>query len=379
VRIAVTGADGFLGWHVRAALRARNEDDVVPVGRALLEGPAELLDQAFAGVDAVLHLAGVNRAEPDELRDLNLALAARVTDALDRLAITPAVVYSDSIQAGNGSAYGDGKAAAAEHLLAWGAKSGARVVDLVLPNIFGEHGRPSYNSFVATFCEAIARGGSPTVLEDREVPLRHVQDVADDLLAAVDGERAGRLEVAGVPLLVTDVLERLRGFHELYHTGEVPDVRDHVDLCLFNTYRSYCFPEHYPIHPQVHSDARGHLFETVRLHGGQAQVFCSSTNPGFTRGEHFHRRKIERFQVIRGEAVIALRKVLTEETVNYAVSGDKPSIVDMPTLWSHNITNVGDGELVTLFWTADLLDPSNPDTYSDVVTRVSDDPMLAGA
>jgi UDP-2-acetamido-2,6-beta-L-arabino-hexul-4-ose reductase len=144
-------------------------------------------------------------------------------------------------------------------------------------------------------------------------------------------------------------------------------VREHVDLCLFNTYRSYCFPQHYPIHPVVHQDPRGELFESVRLHGGQAQVFCSSTNPGYTRGEHFHRRKIERFQVIRGEAVIALRKVLTDETVSYRVTGDKPSIVDMPTLWSHNITNVGDGELVTLFWTADLLDKENPDTYPDVV------------
>lgn len=367
MRIVVTGGDGFLGWHVRGALRARNVDEVVSVGRDVLEGSEEGLDAALAGADAVLHLAGVNRDEPEALRALNLSLAARVTSSLDRLGSTPSIVYSNSIQAGNGTPYGDGKAAAAEHLLAWGAGHGTAVADVVLPNIFGEHGRPSYNSFVATFADAIARGETPTVLEDRVVPLRHVQDIADDLIAALDGGATGRVEVSSTPLAVTDVLDRLRWFHELYRTGEVPDVREHVDLCLFNTYRSYCFPQHYPIHPVVHQDPRGELFESVRLHGGQAQVFCSSTNPGYTRGEHFHRRKIERFQVIRGEAVIALRKVLTDETVSYRVTGDKPSIVDMPTLWSHNITNVGDGELVTLFWTADLLDRENPDTYPDVV------------
>jgi UDP-2-acetamido-2,6-beta-L-arabino-hexul-4-ose reductase len=241
------------------------------------------------------------------------------------------------------------------------------VVDLRLPNIFGEHGRPGYNSFVATFCDSLARGEQPAVLNDVEVPLRHVQDVADDLIGALALASSESRTLPARGETVSDVLARLVGFHDLYRTGEVPDLRDPFDLALFNTYRSYCFPSHYPIHPPLMSDPRGDLFECLRLHGGQAQVFCSSTNPGHTRGNHYHRRKLERFQVLRGEAVIALRRLFTNEIVEFEVSGDQPSIVDMPTLWVHNIRNVGQGELLTLFWTADLLDRANPDTFAEVV------------
>jgi UDP-2-acetamido-2,6-beta-L-arabino-hexul-4-ose reductase len=376
MRVAVTGAHGFVGWHLRAALRARNTDTVVAVGRELDTDP-EALDRLLAGVDAVVHVAGVNRDEPTVLRDTNARLATRLTESLDRAGSAPTIVYANSIQAGNGTPYGDGKQAAADHLAAWGAAHHAPVVDVQLPNVFGEHGRPAYNSFVSTFCAELARGTAPTVVEDREVPLRHVQDVADDLIAALELSGSTVLEPAATMLTVTDVLARLSGFRDLYARGEIPDVVAPIDLALFNTYRSYCFPDLYPLRPTVNSDARGELFECLRAHGGQAQVFCSSTVPGAVRGNHFHRRKIERFQVLRGDALISLRKVLTGETVEYRVSGSDPGAVDMPTLWSHNIVNVGDTELLTLFWTADLLDPAAPDTYADTVD--SDDHPTSAA
>jgi UDP-2-acetamido-2,6-beta-L-arabino-hexul-4-ose reductase len=201
---------------------------------------------------------------------------------------------------------------------------------------------------------------------DREVPLLHAQDAADVLIGALQSD-AARIDPPGTPRTVSDVLARLMGFRDLYAKAEIPDVDDPFDLALFNTYRSYRFPQMFPFLPVVHADQRGELFECLRAHRGKAQVFCSSSVPGAVRGNHFHRRKVERFQVLRGEAVISLRKVLTGELVEFRVSGDTPSLVDMPTLWSHNITNVGDTELLTLFWTADLLDQDNPDTYQDLV------------
>ena len=86
-----------------------------------------------------------------------------------------------------------------------------------------------------------------------------------------------------------------------------------------------------------------------------------------TRGEHFHLRKIERFVVLAGQATITLRRVFSHETVAFSVSGVRPCIVDMPTLWAHKITNTGSSHLTTLFWTHELFDPSRPDTYSDPV------------
>lgn len=366
MKIAITGAAGFLGWHLRCALRARNTDVVVCVdARLMADGPA--LDEALTGVDAVIHLAGINRDDDVVLRDGNAELALSLTSSLDRVDARPRVVYSNSIQAGNGSAYGDGKQAAAEHLAKWAARVGACVVDVRLPNIFGEHGRPHYNSVVATFCYELANGGDPTIIEDRTIPLLHAQDAVDVLVEATDRGESGVLTPAGQELAVSDLLATLREFRRSYATGQIPDITHPTELALFNTYRSYSFPNAFPMHPTLHEDPRGSFFECTRAAGSPSQVSCSTTVPGVTRGDHFHRRKVERFQVLRGTAVIELRRVFDSEILTFPVSGQLPAFVDMPTMWSHSITNTGSDELVTLFWAADLFDPDAPDTYADPV------------
>ncbi len=365
MKVAVTGADGFLGWHTRCLLKARGVDEVVPIGRSIAS-PQDL-DHAVAGVDVVIHLAGVNRAEERRLRDENLSLAEQITSALDRVSVTPAVVYANSIHSGNGTAFGDGKLAAAEHFASWGMRSGSPVADVHLPNLFGEHGRPHYNSFVATFCHELASGNQTNVTDDREVPLMHVQQAANTLLTMARDRRSGRVDPPGRPMLVTAIVEKLLTFRDLYAQGDIPEVRDPFDLDLFNTYRSFCFPTHYPIYPQRHSDQRGVLFDCLRAHGGESQVFCSSTRPGFTRGEHFHLRKVERFLVLRGKAEISLRRLFDDAVIRFEVVGDRPAIVDMPTMWAHNLTNIGSDELMTLFWAHEILDPDNADTYPERV------------
>lgn len=366
MKIAITGAAGFLGWHARCALRARGEDEVVPITRD--DWTPGRLGELVAGTDLVLHLAGANRAEPEELREGNAALARDLTAALDSGAATPTVVYANSIHAGDGTPFGDGKAVAAEHLLAWGRAAGAPVVDVRVPNLFGEHGRPLYNSVVATFCHLLATGGTPEIDQDRELPLLHAQDAVDQMLGlAAAAMGCSTTTLPGAPMTVSAVLALLQRFAALYATGDIPPLPDPLHLALFNTYRSFTFPAQFPIRPQLRADNRGHLFECVRAHGGQSQVFCSTSHPGITRGEHFHRRKVERFQVLSGRAEIALRRLFDAEIVRFEVSGEKPAIVDMPTMWAHSITNIGDSELMTLFWAHEVLDPANPDTYAEPV------------
>ena len=118
----------------------------------------------------------------------------------------------------------------------------------------------------------------------------------------------------------------------------------------------------------LNSDHRGVLFEAVKSQSG-GQTFLSTTGPGITRGDHFHLHKVERFLVLQGEAVIRIRKVLTDTVHEFQVSGEKPAAVDMPTLHTHSIENVGSKPLLTLFWTHDLFDPENPDTYADTVLK----------
>ncbi len=156
---------------------------------------------------------------------------------------------------------------------------------------------------------------------------------------------------------MAEVYDLLCGFHDRYITGDIPPLLSDFDLHLFNTLRAAMFPDRYPIDLTKHSDSRGDLVECVRSHGGQGQTFVSTTHPGITRGEHFHLAKIERFVVLRGRARISLRRLLHDGVVNFDVSGDEPCVIDMPTLWAHNITNTGSEELVTLFWTNTVFDP----------------------
>ncbi|WP_395657306.1 NAD-dependent epimerase/dehydratase family protein [Nocardioides sp.] len=369
MRVIITGGHGFLGWHTAARLRALHEMEVVRLGRAEFADPDGLV-QHIRRADVVLHLAGVNRAASDEeVRAGNVALATQLAAALVAASKPVRVVYANSIQARGKSPYGCGKAEAGDLIRAATAAAGGSLADVILPNLFGEHGRPEYNSFVATFCHLIANDGAPSIIQDIEVPLLHAQAAAEVLLSAMIGDQDVVIEPTGEPRSVSEILDQIRGFHNVYRNGDIPALPDSFSVDLFNTYRSYTFPEQFPRFATVHADARGELFETVRSHGGKGQSFVSVTRPGYTRGEHYHLRKIERFYVVRGAAEISLRRLLHDEVIRFTVSDDRPGYIDMPTMWVHNLTNVGNNDLVTIFWTDQLLDPDDPDQYPDRVVQ----------
>lgn len=361
MKIILTGTNGFLGWHTRVRLRSLTDHEVVCVTR---DNWADLND-LVEGADAIIHVAGINRGAPHEVNDGNVQLAEDIATALKANGTVTRIVYANSIWAGTGSPYGEGKAKANAVLAEAAADAGATYTDVRLPNIFGEGGRPNYNSFVATFVQKVIAGESPELL-DRPIRLLHVQAAAQTLIDGLT-TTLPNLEPLGAETGVQKVWDTLVSMKALYDTGDVPPLLNELDIELFNTLRAAMFPDHYPIILTQHADNRGDLVETVRAHGGQGQTFVSTTHPGITRGEHFHLEKVERFVVIRGKARISLRKVFTDEVISFDVSGDAPSVIDMPTMWVHNITNTGDEELVTLFWAHELFDPQSPDTFWEPV------------
>lgn len=372
MRVLLTGAGGFLGWHIRVRLRATTDYETVPVTRSSWPD----LDRLVSDVDAVVHVAGVNRGTDAEVREGNIELAEDLAAAVRRSGARPRIVFANSVQCGNLTPYGDGKAGAAAVLGRLAAELGTPAVDVRLPNLFGEHGRPRYNSFVPTFVEAVLEGQTPHI-EDRPIVLMHVQEAAQVLLDALQGE-ARLVEPTGTPTTVQAVFDTIAQFHRMYATGDIPPLRTDLDVDLFNTLRSAMFPAHYPIRLVSRTDHRGSLVEVVRAHGGQGQTFVSTTRPGMTRGDHFHLRKVERFVVLAGRATITLRRMFSDETVSFPVSGIQPCIVDMPTLWAHNIANTGSSHLTTLFWTHELFDPSRPDTYAEPVAASPRELVNAG-
>lgn len=362
MRVLITGAAGFLGWHTRLRLHAQNQHEVSVATR---ENWADLT-RLVADADAVIHVAGINRGEDSEIEEGNIQLAQDVADAVTATARPVRLVYANSIQSGNGTAYGTGKERAGGVLRGL-QHSGNTVVDVRLPNIFGEHGRPRYNSFVATFVHAVAAGEEPQVT-DRQLDLLHVQDAAQALIDGLTTD-APRLDPLGAPVGVGEVLALLQDFGASYATGEFPDLSTPFRVRLFNCYRAALFPTHYPIMLQPHSDARGTFVETVRSRGGEGQSSFSTTVPGVTRGEHYHLEKIERFAVVSGQATIALRRMFTDKIVEFAVNGARPCAVDMPVGWVHNITNTGEDVLITQFWSHELFRPDAPDTFPHPVQQ----------
>ncbi|NEE00188.1 polysaccharide biosynthesis C-terminal domain-containing protein [Phytoactinopolyspora halotolerans] len=359
MRIAVTGATGFLGWHVLCRAFASGVT-AVPVDRSALTSP-ELLADVLRNVHAVVHCAGVNRGADSDVLDGNLAVARALADAVRRAGQPIRIVYANSVHSRGGTAYGVAKRKAGE-LLA-GAVPGA-YSDVVLPNVFGEHGRPYYNSFVATFCRDVADGRPPADVSDRDVVLLHAQDAAGVLEHEAHSTGDRTIEPDGESIRVAEVLDILREFESTYRSGELPDLTGRFRTSLFHTYRSHLFPERFPIELTRRTDSRGTLLECVRtgVTGGQALV--STTVPGAVRGEHVHLRKFERFVVLDGQAEIAMRRLFTDHLVRFQVSGDRPVLVDMPTMWTHNLTSIGERPTTAFFWTNEVFHPDDPDTFA---------------
>jgi UDP-2-acetamido-2,6-beta-L-arabino-hexul-4-ose reductase len=371
--IAITGASGFFGWHLRVRLHAIHPGaDVRLIDRTVL-GDDTGLASALRGVDAVVHLAGANRGLDDMVYETNIELARRLVAAVDAIGGTPQVVFANTSHASGETPYGRSKQEAGATLVEWGRRTGGPVANVHFPNLFGEGGRPNYNSAVATFCRDLTEGRVSQVNPDGRTELLHVQDASAIVLDSIRTRYDGSRRIEGLPLPVPEVYERLRRFRDGYQGATLPELGNRTDLRLFNALRTAMFPAHYPMPLDSHRDPRGAFVELARGHG-QTQTSFSTTAPGGTRGEHYHFDKIERFVVLRGRATMRLRRLFSDEVVTFEVTGDEPVIVDMPPLFAHNITNVGDDDLLTVFWANDHFDPAAPDTFPELVG-----PAMAGA
>lgn len=373
MKFVITGAGGLIGWHAAARLHAVNcaarfkgeraPFDVVGLDHAGFDDDATL-QAAVQGADAVLHFAGVNRASDADVEAGNPQIAHRLVAACKTVGAQPHIVYANSTHAASDTPYGRSKRLAGEII----ATLGGRYTDLVLPHIYGECARPRYNNVTATFIEAVIAGDTPDINPDGKVALLHAGAAAQSAIDAVTSGHSGVLQPHARVTPVPELFTTLQRFHADYGQNIYPDLSDPFTLTLFNSYRAALYPDGFPRPLKLNTDARGTLFEAVKG-GGGGQTFLSTTKPGITRGDHYHLNKVERFLVVQGDAVIRVRKVLGDMVWEYRVSGDQPAPVDMPTMHTHSIENVGDGDLLTLFWTHDLFDPQAPDTYFDPVLK----------
>lgn len=364
-QIAITGASGFIGLHTRWEVARSGVGVVVSIDRDTMSDPATLQD-ALRDVDVVVHLAGLNRGDPTALEVVNIGLAQRLADALDHGRQTR-IVFASSTQRHRDNPYGRAKRKA-EQVLA-GAE---HIEDVVaeITNVFGPGSRPFYNSVVATFCHQLTRGEEVTIHEDAQLELLWVGDLARQLVELATSEDPPGHVVPGphhgtTVLELADELSRLRDVH--FERRWVPDTPSPLSHHLYGTLVTYAEPQRHEHRPQHHSDDRGGLFEAVQYQSTEGQAFVSTSAPHVVRGDHYHTRKHEKFCVLAGEAVIRLRWMGGDEVVEFPVDGSSPAVVDMPWFWAHHIENVGDTELITLFWASELFDPDDADTWIEPV------------
>lgn len=368
--VLVTGAKGFIGQNLCVALRERKDLELL---EADLDTPAEVFEAYVAKADLIYHLAGVNR--PKDLSEFTTGNAG-TAELLVQLALesgrAPAVVLSSSVQAALDNPYGLSKREAERIVMDYADRSGAKAYIYRLQNAFGKWSRPFYNSVVSTFCYQAAHGQEFRIDDPTKVvEFVYVDDIVRSFVGILDDlepvRRGGFCVVeSSYPVSLGQLAEKLTRFVASRRDCVLPELSDVFEKKLYSTYLSYLEPEAFAYPAEKKADARGYLFELIKSpHAGQ--IFVSRTLPGITRGNHYHHTKVEKFCVVDGRARIAFRHIASGERISLEVEGEDCRVVDIPPGWTHNITNIGERDLITLFWANEIFDAQNPDTiYAEV-------------
>jgi UDP-2-acetamido-2,6-beta-L-arabino-hexul-4-ose reductase len=371
MKVGITGQAGFIGNHLFNYLKyARKDVEPVRFEDSYFENQ-DLLDSFVRQCDVIIHLAAMNRhGEPQVIYDTNVRLVQDLISSIERNNHKPHILFSSSTQEEKDNPYGRSKKEGRRLFEEWAERNGARFTALIIPNVFGPFGKPFYNSAISTFSYQLTHNLEPKIEIDASLKLIYINDLVKKISDAINENNSliRSINVAhSSEIKVSDILNKIIEFKNLYLDNLIiPDLKSRFEISLFNTFRSYIESEHYPVLLNLHSDNRGYLFESIKTQTG-GQVFFSVTEPGITRGNHFHMRKIERFCVVKGEAVIRLRKIGTDKIIEYQVSGQRPSFIDMPVFYTHNITNVGPEVLETLFWSNEIYNTDDSDTYYETV------------
>lgn len=369
MKVGITGQAGFVGTHLYNTLGLNPEIERIPFEDAYFSDMTQL--RRFVGqCDVIVHLAAMNRHEDQQvIYDTNIRLNRDLVAAMEAENVMPHVLFSSSTQEERDNLYGRSKREGREMIQAWANRTGASFSGLVVPNVYGEFSRPNYNTFIATFAHKLINGEEPTIQVDGDIKLIYVASLCQFIIGQFAQTGVRRVEVPyDFDKKVSEILALFVHFNELYvGHGIIPELKDRNEVNLFNTFRSYLnYATHFPVKLIKHADVRGVFVETIKL-GVGGQVSFSTTVPGVTRGNHYHTRKIERFTVIKGKALIQLRKIGTDEVFDLYLDGEEPSYVDMPVWYTHNIKNIGNEELYTQFWINEWYNPEDGDTYFETV------------
>ena len=381
MKVLITGAKGFIGKNLVAQLynikEGKAKHDTLGSDITVFEFDKDtdpkLLDEYCHQADFVFHLAGVNRPkEQSEFMEGNFGFTSELLDTLKKHNNTCPIMISSSIQAELDNPYGASKKAGEDLLLQYGKETGAKVYIYRFPNVFGKWCRPNYNSAVATFCHNIAHD-LPVQVNDPNHPMTlvYIDDVVEELINCLVEKANKEGDYCKVPvehnIMLGEIVNLIKSFKESRTTLQVPNLSNPFTKKLYSTYLSYLPEDGFSYPLKMNVDERGSFTEFLKS-PDRGQVSINISKPGITKGEHWHHTKNEKFLVVSGKGVIRFRKIdEPSEVIEYHVSGDKLEVVDIPVGYTHNIENLGEGDMVTVMWVNEVFDPTQPDTYFEKV------------
>ena len=382
MNILVTGAKGFVGQNLVQALKCvrdgkdktRNLQTDLVIYEFDVDTPKQMLDEYCKSADFVFHLAGVNRPKDEcEFMQGNFGFTSELLATLKKYNNKAPILITSSIQAALENPYGISKKAGEDLIFEYGKNNDVKVYVYRFPNVFGKWCRPNYNSAVATFCYNISHD-LPITVSDRNhlMTLVYIDDVVDELIRAVENSATEDGKFCKVPIehkiTLGEIVDLLYLFKQSRETKMIPDMTDgSFSKKLYSTYLSYLDPANFSYRLKMNCDERGSFTEILKtLDRGQVSVNISK--PGITKGQHWHNTKNEKFIVVSGHGLIQLRKLDSEDVINYEVSGDDITVVDMIPGYTHNIINLSQTEnLVTIMWCNECFNPDKPDTFFEEV------------
>lgn len=370
-RIGITGQSGFIGTHLYNFLYIKKDEVTRVPFRDEYFSDEGRLEDFVSQCDVIVHLAALNRHnDPQAIYNTNILLIKKLISACEKTGSKPHILFSSSIQEERDNIFGQSKREGRELLIQWTEKHNILFTGLIIPNVFGSFGQPYYNSVVATFSHQLSHNEEPGIEVDAQLKMIYVDELVQTIYNVIKSGFSSKAYYVPhtTEIKVTEILAQLKEFKSLYYDqGIIPDLSDVFLRNLFNTFVCYMDIEnHYPVKFKLHSDDRGTFVETMKLNSG-GQVSFSTTKPGITRGNHFHTRKTERFAVIKGKALIQIRRIGTEKLLEFVLDGSEPAFVDMPVWHTHNITNIGSDDLFTVFWINEFYDINDPDTFFEIV------------
>ncbi|NJK51644.1 MAG: capsular polysaccharide biosynthesis protein CapF [Leptolyngbyaceae cyanobacterium SU_3_3] len=368
MQVLVTGASGFVGRNLCLHLSELEHFTVIPITR---QSSSKDLREALTRADFIVHLAGVNRPQdPAEFDNGNTGFTQQLCETLAQVGRSMPITYTSSTQAELDNPYGQSKRAAEDVLLAYQQQTSAAVYIYRLPNVFGKWCKPNYNSAVATFCHNIARD-LPITVNNSAAGLNvvYVDDVIHHIVELLQQKPVapGFQSISSIyQTTVGEVVDILRSFRASRDTLITDRVGTGFIRALYSTYVSYLPTSAFSYKVPKYGDDRGVFVEMLKTpDAGQFSFFTA--HPGITRGDHYHHTKTEKFLVIKGHAHFGFRNVLTGESYELCTNGADPEIVETVPGWTHNITNIGEDEMIVMLWANEIFDRNQPDTIAQKV------------